>query len=79
MKTSYSRAWGMQDFDTCISEIFNYREYGYYIKNSYIIFPILGIKYPQQSARTTPTSVPSTWECGGMEKKVWESGEIYEN
>ena len=69
MKTSYSRAWGMQAFHTCISNISTYIEYGDDISEPYIIYPILGIKYPHQSARTTPTSAPSTWECGGMEKK----------
>ena len=54
----------MQSFHTCISDISNYREYGDDIIDTYIIYPIFCIKYPQQSASTTPTSAPSTWECG---------------
>ena len=70
---------GMQSFHTWIYDIYTYKEYGHNIIDTYIIYPILGIKYSQQSARTTPTSVPSTWECGGMEKKEWENREIDEN
>ena len=58
MKTSYSRAWGMREFHTCIYDIFNYREYGDDIKEPYIINQILGINHPQQDARITPTSAP---------------------
>ena len=69
----------MQAFHTCIYDILNYREYGDELTNPYIIYPILGIKYPQQSASTTPISAPSTWECGGMKKSEWENMEIDEN
>ena len=79
MKTSYSRAWGMQAFRTCIYDISTYISYGNEIREPYIIYKILGIKYTQQSTSTTPTSVPSTLECGGMEKKEWENREIDEN
>ena len=47
MKTSYSRAWGMRAFHTCISEIYTYREYGYDITKTYIINKILAINSPQ--------------------------------
>ena len=69
----------MQAFHTYISGISNYREYGHKSTDPYIIYPIFGIKYPQQSASTTPTSAPSTWECGGMKKKEWENRGIDEN
>ena len=58
-------------------EIYIY--YGNKIIYPYIIYPIFGIKLTQQREITTPTSAPSTWECGGMEKKEWEKREIDEN
>ena len=70
---------GMQAFHTCIYDISTYRGYGHEIKYPYITFHILGTKYTHKSARTTPTSASSTWECEGMEKKEWENGEIDEN
>ena len=69
----------MRAFHTCIYDISTYREYGHDIIDPYMIYKIFGIKYTQQSASTTPTSAPSTWECGGMEKKEWETREIDEN
>ena len=60
MKTSYSKAWGMQAFHTCIFDISSYIEYGNDIIDPYIIYPIFGIKYPPKSTSTTPTSAPST-------------------
>ena len=59
MKTSYSRAWGMRSFHTCIDDILNYIEYGYDITDPYIINQILVVNYPRQGVRITPTSVPS--------------------
>ena len=64
MKTSYSRAWEMQDFRTCIYDIWDYRAYGYDIIEPYIINKILGIKHPQQGAIITPTSAPSNESVG---------------
>ena len=69
----------MQAFHTCIYDIYTYRGYGNDIKDTYIIFHIFGTNYTQQRASTTPTSAPSTWECGWMEKKEWENREIDEN
>ena len=57
MKTSYSRAWGMQGFHTCIYDIFNYREYGDDIKEPYITNQIFGINLPQQGATPSNESV----------------------
>ena len=59
MKNSYSRAWGMRAFHTCIYDILTYREYGDDITEPYIINQSLGINHPQQGARITPTSAPS--------------------
>jgi len=69
MKTSYSRAWGMRAFHTCISDISTYREYGYYITNTYIINQILGINHPQQGAIITPTSAPSNVSVGKWRRR----------
>ena len=79
MKTSYSRAWGMQAFRTCIYDISTYISYRNDIIYPYIIDQIFGINYTQQSASSTPTSAPSTQECGEMEKKEWENREIDAN
>ena len=42
------------------------------------MYQILGINYPHQGARITPTSVPSNESVGEMEKDL-ENGEIDEN
>ena len=70
---------GMQAFHTWIYDMSTYREYRNKSIDPYIIYTIFGIKYTQQSESTTPTSAPSTWERGGMEKKEWENREIDEN
>ena len=67
MKTSYSRAWGMRAFHTCISDISIYREYGDDIIELYIINQSFGINHPQQGARITPTSAPSNESVGNGE------------
>ena len=59
MKTSYSRAWGMRAFHTCIYDIYTYIEYGDAIKDPYIINQIFVINHPKQDVRITPTSAPS--------------------
>ena len=59
MKTSYSRAWGMRAFHTCISDILTYIEYGDSIKDPYIVNQIFVINHPKQDVRITPTSAPS--------------------
>ena len=69
MKTSYSRAWGMQSFHTCISEISTYKAYGDYITDPYIINESLGINHPQQGARITPTSAPSIVSVGEWRRR----------
>ena len=64
MKTSYSRAWGMQAFHGYIYEILNYRAYGHDITYPYIIHQIFGINYPHQITSTTPTSASSNVSVG---------------
>ena len=59
MKTSHSRAWNA-NLSLWIYDISNYREYGNKSKYTYIIYQNFGIKYPQKSTSTTPTSAPST-------------------
>ena len=69
MKTSYSRAWEMRSFHTCISDISTYREYGDDITYPYIINQIFGINHPQQGARITPTSAPSIVSVGKWRRR----------
>ena len=75
MQTSYSRAWGMRAFNTCIYDISTYREYGYDIIETYIINQILGINHPQQGVRITPTSASSNESVGNGEEGMREWGE----
>ena len=67
MKTSYSRAWGMQAFHTCIYDISTYIEYGNNITEINIIYPILSITWSHPSASTSPTSAPSHESMGNGE------------
>ena len=64
MKTSYSRAQGMQAFHTYISDISNYIAYIDDIIYPYIINQIFLINHPQQGTRITPTSASSIVSVG---------------
>ena len=62
----------------CIIDISTYREYEDDIKDPYIINKILGINYPQQGARITPTSAPSNGSVGNGEEGMREWGDRWE-
>ena len=69
MKTSYSRAWGMRAFHTCIYDTLTYRACGDDITETYIINQSLDINHPQQGAKITPSSAPSNVSVGKWRRR----------
>ena len=53
----------------CTLDISTYRAYGHEITEPYIINQSLGINYPQQGARITPTSAPSNVSVGEWRRR----------